>query len=105
MAEFWNKLKDWQKGGLIGLIIGVIYVSYAILNSKSTTFSEEFKLLSSLSLILPIAYGALNGYIFSTIKNFSQQRKWLIFVGSLIASGLIFFLVGWILLINIAKPY
>jgi drug/metabolite transporter (DMT)-like permease len=105
MVEFFDNLKDWQKGGLGGAIIGVAIVLYALLSSKNTNISNGFVLLSIFSLILPSTYGTINGYVFSKVKNLTQLKKWTIFLGSLLVSSLIFFLIGWILLIKIAKPY
>jgi len=34
IRKFWNELKPWQKGGLIGLLIGSIPIIYSILPYK-----------------------------------------------------------------------
>ena len=39
LKKFWNKLKYWQKGGIIGIIIFVLYTSFLL---YSMLYLENF---------------------------------------------------------------
>lgn len=55
IKQFWNKLRYWQKGGIIGLLVGIIYIIY--LFSTTLLIREIFAPLNDLILHFPRVIG------------------------------------------------
>ncbi|MBI2667419.1 hypothetical protein HYX17_01465 [Candidatus Woesearchaeota archaeon] len=59
LKEYWKRLKGWQKGGLVGLLIGLFYIPFGLgLGSDSSLWNFLFELyLISFCGVLSIPQG------------------------------------------------
>ena len=57
VKQFWKKLKYWQKGGIDGLIVGIIYVMYLWGTLLLIIHKEIFAPLNDLILYFPREIG------------------------------------------------
>ena len=86
VKEFWKKLNYWQKGGLIGFIIGclcqiLIYIDYYVFDS--------YRIIGFISLLVFFPLGIF--FVTPTIEKF-EFFSFIAFVGWFTILGMIF---GW----------
>jgi hypothetical protein len=115
MFEFWNKMKDWQKGGLIGFFLSalaaiyVIYDWYSLSKLTGQSFLSYFNIegveILFTIIIFPTVYFLTMGKLFSTFNCREDKKNYMKWVLSGILIGILFFFIMFMVIINIAKPY
>ena len=120
----WAKLKYWQRGGLIGLILGIIsYILLVVIGFKyagdvcNDIFSchrKEHFYLAICLLLTWVIYGTLLGCAFKILLRFIKiERKWLrylIFLIVVLATFVVLYHfvlrhIGLFILILYSPPY
>ncbi len=56
VKKFWGKLEYWQKGGIVGLSMGIVYITY-LFGTLLFTSKEIFAPLNDLILFFPREIG------------------------------------------------
>lgn len=114
MVEFWDKLKEWQKGviggSIFGIILSILFYLYQLNLAKKI---NDYKYVDSITgfllpsfftlVICSIIYGILFSLALSKFEN--RQNKSLIIVGYIILSLVIFYIITSQILVFIVGSY
>ena len=119
IKKFWNKLRYWQKGGIISFTLGFTLFAYLFIlkiidGIRIGDIGNRLKTMGGLVipfLLLPLVYGILIGYIYSYLFKKEQKEiknkllKILVFIIIVGVSLFLLFLLILYIIARIAQPY
>lgn len=114
--SFWNKLSYWQKGGVIGSVIGIlIYILFIVYQYKLAARIGDFRYVKQIAtfllpmilplILIPTIYGSLYGIFLEKIHSKKKNIKIGLIIVYTIVSAIIFFYIWLYAVVMIAKPY
>lgn len=104
--DFWGKLSYWQRGSVIGVIAGIVYYLYLLIDSfknRANSCSELFSCVGVIEYLISFVplvaiffiYGGLMGWILEKLIKKNKKTANYIFLIILIISFII--LYYWVL--------